>query len=161
MDLLHMPTFSCSWQYLILMSLYISTKYHIAAHVHQSSTVHHVFCFCDIFYIFTQLHPWLHIENKVMYTSSYKSIGGNSRGGETGDGRHNGSHANNQTGESYRRKQIITLRTVLNSSRTSTLKAWSKKATSEETSGRSATLKSVMCHFVAISYNIKTSCRTV
>lgn len=39
-----------------------------------------------------------------MYTSSYKSVGGDGRGGEASDGCHHGSHGNNQTGESCRRK---------------------------------------------------------
>lgn len=123
-------------------------------------TVHCVFCFCDIFYLFTYLHSWLHIE-KVMYTSSYKSVGGNGRGGEASDSRHNGSHANNQTGESCRRKHIKTLRIVLNGGRPSNHSESFVKKKTEETGGRAATLKSVTCHFVAILHIIKTSCGPV
>lgn len=48
-----------------------------------------------------------------MYTSSYKSIGGDGRGGKAGDGCHYCSHSNDQTGESCGRKHIMTFTNLL------------------------------------------------
>lgn len=53
------------------------------------------------------------LERKVMYTSSYKSIGGDGRGGKAGDGCHYCSHSNDQTGESCGRKHIMTFTNLL------------------------------------------------
>lgn len=124
----------------------------------KSVTVHCFLLLQHILFIYLRLH----IENKVMYTSSYKSVGGDGRGGEASYSRHYGSHGNNQTGESCRRKHVITLRILLNDGRQSNHSENSVKQKIAEPQGRAATLNSVMCVTLWWLFHIiKTCCGSV
>lgn len=55
------------------------------------------------------------VENRATFTSSYKPIGGDGRGGEAGNGGHYGCHSNDQTGESCRGEiTVVSFRNVPN-----------------------------------------------
>ena len=99
-----------------------------------------------------------------MCTSSYKSIGGDGRGGKAGDGCHYCSHSNDQTGESCRRKHIVTFNNLLTeknvqhcyhfSSRPSNYSESSVKSNSTAMKTSCCTEVCHMCHFVVI-FHIK------